>query len=59
MHDYTINATTIRECNFAIGSVILEKSFAQAVVHAVHSTRALAKPFTKIFPMAKLDTYVM
>jgi hypothetical protein len=47
-----------------MGTVILEKSFAQAVLHAVHGTCsfgtcALAKPFTKIVPMAKLDIYVM
>ena len=62
MHDYIINAITIRECNFAIGT-ILGKGFAQALVHTVHSTRAFgncawAKPFPKIVPMVKLDIWL-
>ena len=56
MHDYIINASTIRECNFAMGTIILWKGFAQALMHTVHSTCAWAKPFPKIVPMAKLDS---
>ena len=37
MDDYIINASTIRECNFAMGTIILGKGFAQALVHTVHS----------------------
>ena len=40
MHGYIINASTIRECNFVMGTIILGKGFAQAVVYTVHSTRA-------------------
>ena len=35
MHDYIIDASTIRECNFTMGTIILGKSFAQALVHTV------------------------
>ena len=69
MHDYIINASTIRECNFAMGTIILGKGYAQALMHTVHSTHAFgtcainsvftcawAKPFPKIVPMAKLDS---
>ena len=60
MHDYIINAKTIRECNFAMGTIILGKGFAQALAFstcAINSvcTCALAKPFPKIVPMVKLD----
>ena len=60
MHDYIIDTSTIRECNFAMGTIILGKGLAQALVHTVHSTRAFGtcacgKPFPKIVPMAKLD----
>ena len=66
LNDYIINSSTIkiwnpyfREYNFVM-EAILVKSFAQAHVHTVHSTRAFskctwAKPFPKIVPMFKLD----
>jgi hypothetical protein len=66
MHDYIINASTIRECNFAMGTII-----AQALVHTVYSTPAFgacalysvctcacAKPLPKIVPMAKLGILI-
>ena len=63
MHDYIINSSTIRECNFAMGTIILGKGLVQALVHTVHSTRAFctcawAKSFPKIVPMVKLDMHI-
>ena len=73
INDYIINAHTIRECNFATGTMILGKGFAQALVHTVHSTRAFGsctinyvcpcawlKPFPKIsVHMAKLHSLIV
>ena len=52
-----MNAHASRECDFTIGT-ILGKGFPQALVHTVHSTCACGKPFSKIFPMAKLDILI-
>ena len=46
MHDYNINASTIRECNFNMRTIIWEKGFPQALVHTVHVLEQ--NPFPKL-----------
>ena len=46
MHDYIVNASTIRECNFAMGTIILGKGFAQA--HELYARVLVVNPFPKL-----------
>ena len=53
MHDYIINASTIRECNFAMGT-ILGKGFPQAQVYTEFMAQ-VPKTFLNWSNLSKYD----